>query len=120
MAETKRFYRKRQRLVALVSKIKLWPSRNGILHGIKSLDHTPAGLRVTTHCGLVFTARDSSKSRAARWLRAKQYTSPCPSCQIPAWKLEKYGSTVFSKRRGAVLPSLPLNVAPDDGEKIKS
>ena len=38
--EKKRFYRKRARLFNLVDKIKLWASRTGQLHGIKSLtDH---------------------------------------------------------------------------------
>ncbi|MDR1657498.1 MAG: hypothetical protein LBT47_08090 [Deltaproteobacteria bacterium] len=115
MAEAKRYYRKRQHLLAMVFKMKLWPSRTGLLHGVKSLEKTPAGFRVTTHCGLVFSARDSGSSRAARWLRAKQYTAPCPGCQVPPWKLKKYGSTVFSKRRGAVLPGAADPALPVDG-----
>jgi pyrrolysyl-tRNA synthetase-like protein len=107
MAEAKRYYRKRQRLWAMAAKMKLWPSRRGMLHGIKTIAKTAAGFDIETHCGLFFSARDSANSRAARWLRAKQYTAPCPNCRVPAWKLEKYGATVFSKRQGSVLPSGP-------------
>ena len=105
MAQAKRYYRKRQRLLAMVSKMKLWPSRKGRLHGVRTVSATASGFTVETHCGLVFKARDSANSRACRWLRAKQYAVACPDCRIPAWKLEKYGSTVFSKRQGSVLPS---------------
>jgi pyrrolysyl-tRNA synthetase-like protein len=107
MAEAKRYYRKRQRLWAMAAKIKLWPSRRGVLHGIKTITRTAAGFEVETHCGLFFTARDSANSRAARWLRAKQYAAACPACRVPAWKMAKYGSTVFSKRQGSVLPAGP-------------
>jgi hypothetical protein len=34
----KRFYRKRVELFRLIDKIKLWPSRTGILHGIKTIE----------------------------------------------------------------------------------
>jgi pyrrolysyl-tRNA synthetase-like protein len=103
MAEAKRYLRKRQNLLAMVTKIKLWPSRRGILHGVKSIIPTNYGFEITTHCGLVFKARDSANSRASRWLRAKQYASACQSCRVPDWKIEKYGATVFSKRLGRTL-----------------
>jgi pyrrolysyl-tRNA synthetase-like protein len=103
MAEAKRYYRKRQRLLAMAAKIKLWPSRQGRLHGIKSIVKTAAGFDVETHSGHFFSAKDSKTSRAARWLRAKQYASACPMCKVPQWKLDKYGNTVFVKKHGAVL-----------------
>jgi hypothetical protein len=34
----KRFYRKRVELFRLIDKIKLWLSRKGILHGIKTIE----------------------------------------------------------------------------------
>ena len=34
----KRYYRKRVELFRLIDKIKLWPSRKGILHGIRSIE----------------------------------------------------------------------------------
>ena len=107
MAEAKRYYRKRQRLLAMAAKIKLWPSRQGRLHGIKNVTKTAAGFEVETHCGLFFAARDSANSRAARWLRAKQYASACPACRVPQWKLNKYGNTVFTKKHGAILKADP-------------
>ena len=107
MAEAKRYYRKRQRLWAMAAKMKLWPSRRGLLHGIKAIVKTAAGFQIETHCGLFFSARDSANSRAARWLRAKQYSRPCPRCKVPAWKISKYGATVFSKNQGKILPSGP-------------
>ena len=103
MAEAKRYLRKRQNLLAMVTKIKLWPSRKGYLHGVKDVKRIPGGFEVLTHCGLVFEARNSSNSRAARWLRAKQYAAPCPNCAVPSWKMDKFGATVFSKRLGKVL-----------------
>ncbi|MDR1298173.1 MAG: hypothetical protein LBO05_12575 [Deltaproteobacteria bacterium] len=103
MAETKRYLRKRQNLLAMVDKIKLWPSRQGVLHGVREVLPTARGFRVTTHCGLVFSVRDSPNSRAARWLRAKQYAHSCPACRVPDWKMSKYGATVFSKQMGRML-----------------
>jgi hypothetical protein len=32
--QVKRYYRKRVELFRLIDKVKLWPSRRGILHGI--------------------------------------------------------------------------------------
>ena len=112
MAETKRYYRKRQRILAMAAKIKLWPSRQGLLHGIKTIAKTAAGFEVETHCGLFFTAKDSANSRAARWLRAKQYAKACPACRVPQWKLDKYGNTVFSKKHGAILRAAPGDEKP--------
>ncbi|MDR0354781.1 MAG: hypothetical protein LBJ64_03485 [Deltaproteobacteria bacterium] len=107
MSQEKKYYRKRQNLLAMVSKIKLWPSRKGALHGVREAIPNGAGFQVTTHCGLVFSVRDSANSRASRWLRAKQYAFPCPACRIPEWKMKKYGSTVFSKHMGKTLGSSP-------------
>ncbi|MDR1545248.1 MAG: hypothetical protein LBU12_00725 [Deltaproteobacteria bacterium] len=112
MGETKRYIRKRQSLMAMVGKIKLWPSRSGMLHGVKEIRQTGPWFEIEAHCGLVFKVRDSANSRAARWLRAKQYVAPCPKCRVPGWKLDKFGATVFSKRQGQVLtvnrPAEPL------------
>jgi len=38
---SKRYYRKRVELFRLIDKIKLWPSRTGILHGIKTIEIIP-------------------------------------------------------------------------------
>lgn len=99
----KRVYRKNQPLLALISKMKLWPSRQGILHGIKELDISGDMAQVTTHCGHSFTVRNSRTSRAGRWLRNKSVITVCPACGVPDWKVEKYQSSFFKKKSGAVL-----------------
>lgn len=100
----KRYLYKNQGLYELVSKVKLWPSRTGVLHGVKSV--TPHGddLVIVTHCGDTFTVHDSKNSRSARWLRNRWFSKPCAKCKVPDWKLEKYNSTVFtsSKRKGGL------------------
>ena len=100
-----RYYRKRVALLALIEKIKLWPSRRGLLHGIRDI-HVAAGqARVTTHCGKTFAVNNSRNSRAARWLRNKWFKGVCPACGIPRWKLEKYAATQFRRHHGATLSS---------------
>jgi len=100
----KRYYRKRIELYKLIDKIKLWPSRQGILHGIKNLEQTTGGqLKITTHCGEIFLVNDSRNSRAARWLRNKWFVKVCPVCRIPEWKLEKYSATRFRRHYGSSL-----------------
>jgi pyrrolysyl-tRNA synthetase-like protein len=98
-----RYYRKRVELFRLLDKIKLWPSRQGILHGIKAIRVTGDVAQVTTHCGKTFTASNSRNSRAARWLRNKWFTQTCESCGIPNWKIEKYASTRFRRHQGSSL-----------------
>lgn len=99
----KRYYRKKTELLRLIDKMKLWPSRSGILHGIKEIDRRGDYAVITTHCGQVFTVRYSRNCRAARWLRNKWVTKPCPKCKIPAWKLEKYSQTFFNDHYGSTL-----------------
>ena len=98
-----RYYRKRVELFRLVDKIKLWPSRRGILHGIASIETAGDQARIVTHCGKTFRVRDSRNSRAARWLRNKWFARPCPLCGVPPWKLAKYSATRFSRRMGSNL-----------------
>ena len=99
----KRYYRKRVHLLRLIEKIKLWPSRKGILHGIRSIDKWGDQARVTTHCNKAFLINNSRNSRAARWLRNKLFIGVCPQCGVPEWKLEKYASTRFSRHQGSLL-----------------
>lgn len=103
-----RTYRKNQPLFALIGKMKLWPSRRGILHGIRSMEVNGDHAVIATHCGktfLVRNSRNSRTSRASRWLRNKLYAVPCPLCRVPEWKLQKYQGTAFRKKSGAVLQS---------------
>lgn len=99
----KRFYRKRVELFRLIDKIKLWPSRTGVLHGIRTIERSGQTARITTHCNRTFTANNSRNSRAARWLRNKMFVRVCGACGIPDWKLEKYNATRFSRHHGSSL-----------------
>jgi len=101
----KRYYRKRVALFRLIDKIKLWPSRSGTLHGIRTIEKIGDQARITTHCNKTFLANDSRNSRAARWLRNKWFKDVCPVCRIPDWKLEKYSSTQFKRHYGSALLS---------------
>ena len=92
----KRYMYKNQRMFGMVSTIKLWPSRSGVLHGVKHIERKGNMLEIVTHCGESFVVWDSKTSRSARWLRNRWFRKPCPRCKIPEWKLEKYSSTVFT------------------------
>lgn len=99
----KRYYRKRVHLFRLIEKIKLWPSRKGILHGIRTIEKLGEQARITTHCNKEFLINNSKRSRAARWVRNKLFIGVCPKCGIPDWKLEKYASTQFKRHQGSLL-----------------
>ena len=111
---TKRYIRKRVELFRLIEKIKLWPSRKGVLHGIRAIERFGSTARITTHCNRTFTANNSRNSRAARWLRNKLFVSSCTACAIPDWKLEKYNSTRFSRHAGSRL----TRETPSDAESL--
>ena len=98
-----KYIRKQVDFFRLVQKIKLWPSRSGTLHGIKSVELIGAKAVITTHCQCTFAIRHSKRSRAARWLRNKWFFAKCKTCKIPDWKLEKYSKTFFRQHRGALL-----------------
>lgn len=99
----KRFYRKRVRLFNVINKIKLWPSRSGNLHGVKTIEVTGNVAKITTHCNKEFYQKNSLNSRAGRWLRNKWYVKPCAACGVPDWKIEKYSSTSFKRHQGSML-----------------
>jgi pyrrolysyl-tRNA synthetase-like protein len=99
----KRFYRKRVELFRLIEKIKLWPARSGLLHGIKTIDIMGDQASITTHCNKTFMVNNSRNSRAARWLRNKWFNGACSACGVPDWKLEKYASTQFRRHYGSQL-----------------
>lgn len=98
-----RYYRKRIELLRLIDKIKLWPSRKGYLHGIKSVEEIGEQARIITHCNKSFIVNNSRNCRAARWLRNKWFKDVCPECGVPHWKLEKYSATLFKRRHGSFL-----------------
>ena len=98
-----KYFRKQVNFFLLLQKIKLWPSRSGILHGIQSIKINRETAEVLTHCEKEFTIRYSKRSRAARWLRNKWHFDKCKECHIPDWKIEKYSKTHFSQHRGTLL-----------------
>lgn len=100
-AKAPRYVYKNMPLSALVDKVKLWPSRNGILHGVKTVEYNGNMITVTTHCNETFSCWDSKTSRSARWLRNRWCLKACPRCKVPQWKLEKYSSTVFTDSKKA-------------------
>jgi len=101
--EKKRYYRKNVDFFKLVEKVKLWPSRKGTLHGIKSFTRRGNMAEIVTHCNERFIVYNSRHSRAARFLRNKWFFGVCPVCQIPDWKLAKYAATYLSQHHGATL-----------------
>ncbi|GAB4269377.1 MAG: pyrrolysine--tRNA(Pyl) ligase small subunit [Deferrisomatales bacterium] len=88
-------FRKREDLDVVLQKVKLWPSRNGTLHGLRSVVPKGAFIDFTTHCGHKVRIRNSKSSRVARWLRNKWFVRPCPRCRVPQWKLDKFSLTSF-------------------------
>ena len=99
----KRYYRKNVELFVLLDKMKLWPSREGVLHGIRTIEKHGDCAIITTHCGQTFQVYNSRTSRAARWLRNKWAVKPCEKCKVPDWKLEKYSKTFFDSHYGSDL-----------------
>ena len=99
----RRYYRKRVELFRLIEKIKIWPSRRGLLHGIREIRIVGDQAWITTHCGKTFMVNNSRNSRAARWLRNKWFRGVCPACGVPQWKLEKYAATQFRRHHGSSL-----------------
>lgn len=102
-----RYYRKRVDFYLLINKIKLWPSRTGVLHGIRKIVKKGKYAEITTHCGHTFLVRMSKNSRAARWLRNKWVFEKCRACRIPEWKIEKYAATRFAEHYGTDLRGEP-------------
>jgi len=99
------YYRKQVPLFRLIEKMKLWPSRKGILHGIMTFEEKGSYARLKTHCHREMRIRNSKNSRAARWLRNKWSFGACEECRIPQWKIEKYSATVFKGGWGSFLTS---------------
>ena len=90
-------FRKREDLYYLINRIKLYPSSEGILHGVRSIKLRGNVLIIVTHCNQQLSVKCSKRGRLARWLRNKWYKKPCQGCRVPEWKLEKYSQTSFVK-----------------------
>ncbi len=83
---------KRPSLNILIKKTKLWPSRRGTLHGVRSIKLAGSHLKIETFCNKSILTRNSRRSRSARWLRSGWIEKVCKNCEIPKWKLAKYSS----------------------------
>ena len=81
---------RRRHLFSLVEKVKLWTSRSGCLHGVRSVRLVGDWVEVETHCGISFRVRDSKSSRAKRQIKHGYYRRVCKKCKIPDWKIDKY------------------------------
>jgi len=85
---------KRPYLFHLVEKMKLWPSKRGILHGVREVENLGALIRLTTYCGMVIVVKSSRRSRVARWLRNRWMKTTCLACAVPEWKTERFRKSV--------------------------
>jgi len=90
-----RYVQKHRPIFKILEKIKLWPSRSGVLHGIKTIEKDGNYMILETHCHEVIKVRISKNGRAARWLRNKWAERACARCRIPLWKISKYANTLF-------------------------
>ena len=114
----KKFYRSNVEFFSLLAKIKLWPSRAGILHGIRGIKIKGDYAEITTHCGHNFIIKNSKSSRAARWLRNKWVSNTCKKCRVPTWKIEKYTNTFFSGHYGSGLKNTQSDIDNDQNSGI--
>ncbi|MCL2883107.1 MAG: pyrrolysine--tRNA(Pyl) ligase small subunit [Coriobacteriia bacterium] len=85
-----KYWAKHAGLLTSVDKIKLWPSRSGLLHGVREVKASGDSIIVSTHCGETFKIRDSKNGRVHRQLKNRCYKGVCKKCAIPDWKIEKY------------------------------
>jgi len=90
---------KRPFLLNLVSKIKLWPSKRGVIHGIREIEDLGAFVRITTYCGTTVTVKESRRGRGARWLRNRWVKTTCPRCAVPSWKIERFTKSARNEPR---------------------
>ena len=81
---------RRQHLLPLVEKVKLWPSRTGRLHGVRSLRTEGDWIFIETHCGEAFRVHNSTSGRGKRQIKHGYYHTVCKKCGIPDWKLDKF------------------------------
>lgn len=85
---------RRQHLYPLVDRVKLWPSRTGRLHGVRSLDIEGEWISIETHCGEHFRVRNSKSARGKRQIKHGHYKTICKKCGIPDWKIDKFKQSV--------------------------
>ncbi|MEN3024957.1 MAG: pyrrolysine--tRNA(Pyl) ligase small subunit [Candidatus Methanosuratincola petrocarbonis] len=67
-----------------------YPSRNRILHRVKEVKRVGQMLHIFFDCGTSVLVKDSSRSRAARWLNQMIYWTECNDCCFPEKPSNKY------------------------------
>ena len=91
--ERKRYYRKKTELFLLLEKMKLWPSRTGILHGIREIRRQGEYAIITTHCGQTFRIRNSRNCRNGSWKNTRKPFSVLLTAAH--WKIRRSRNDVF-------------------------
>jgi pyrrolysyl-tRNA synthetase-like protein len=77
-------------LYDVLDKVKLWVSRTGTLHGIRTITYHGEWIDITTHCGREIRVHDSKRGRGKRQLEYRYYKKVCRECKVPDWKIAKY------------------------------
>lgn len=86
----RRYRERNKRPFDLINKIKLWPSRTGVLHGVRTVKREGNCVVVTTHCGCTLKTNDSKNGRVLRQLKRRTFKKACKKCDVPRWKMEKF------------------------------
>jgi pyrrolysyl-tRNA synthetase-like protein len=73
----------RPKLSYLISHQMVYPSRNRIIHSVRSVQVAGQYLRISLDCGMMVTVKDSKRGRAARWLNDMIYWTECKNCRFP-------------------------------------
>ncbi len=75
-------YKPQPKLSSLIEKYKFYPSRNRVMHSVKSAQRYGQTLHLTLDCGMRITVKDSKRGRGARWLKQMVYWSECKRCSF--------------------------------------
>jgi pyrrolysyl-tRNA synthetase-like protein len=71
------------KLSKLIEYKQIYPSRNRIMHQVKSVQHVGNVMYISLDCGMQVIVKDSSRGRAARWLNQMIYWAECKHCHFP-------------------------------------
>ncbi|MDD1776249.1 MAG: hypothetical protein LUP94_02725 [Candidatus Methanomethylicus sp.] len=78
------------RLSKLIEKTQLYPSRNRIMHSVKSVQQVGRTMHIALDCGMHVVVKDSSRGRASRWLNQMVYWNECKNCHFPEKPSKKF------------------------------
>jgi len=100
-------YKQQPRLSSLIEKYKIYPSRNRVMHNVKSVQQCGLMLHLTLNCGMKIIVKDSKRGRGARWIKQMVYWCECKQCGFvekpsninpPRERLKMPPEKKFSKR----------------------